>query len=436
MEPYKNFKAPSGDRPQFTGKKLIMLDQEAGHKNIDDEARGASLRLAFSGDYKSHEGDYLKAFSEGDGIVFETFGVAVVNDNHDKEINTLVGAKRAFKYMEPERYVYALHTPGNPGPRSLPLAIWNFICQIFGFKNDRPPIVDKPPQIIYEDDQTAFWGIHAIQSLASSFTGKGVNLAILDTGMYLEHPDYSERDIVSQSFISGEEVDDRNGHGTHCAGIATGGDNKSSGIRYGVAKEAKLFAGKVLSNAGSGSDSGILAGLEWALNHECKIISMSLGASVGPNDKYSRIYNDIAKKALDKGTIIIAAAGNDSRRSQGDIRPVNHPANCPNIMAVGAVDNRSRIANFSCGGINVDGGAVDIAAPGVDIYSTWKMPQQYAIISGTSMSTPFVAGVAAKLWEANPNASAKAIWEQLTNTALKLDLPEMDAGAGLVQAPK
>lgn len=432
MEPYKNFKAPSGNKPKYTGKTLIMMDQSGGHKKINDEAKGASLRLAFSGDYKNHEEDYLEAFNEGDGIIFEQFGVAVINEAHDEEINVLTNARRAFIYSEPERYVYALDRPAT---KSIPLAIWNLICQIFGFKKGNP-VVDKPPVMEYEDDTAAFWGVHAIEGLTSSYTGKGINLAILDTGMYLDHPDYANRDILSKSFIAGEVVDDRNGHGTHCAGIATGGANKNTGTRYGAASEASLYVGKVLSNSGSGSDSGILAGLEWAVSNDCKIISMSLGASVDPNERYSNIYNELAKKAMDLGTIIIAAAGNDSRRSQGDIRPVNHPANCPNIMGVGALDNKSGVANFSCGGINPDGGEVDIAAPGVDIYSTWKMPQQYAIISGTSMATPFVAGVAAKLWEAEPTASAKGIWEKLTGTAKGLDLPPRDVGSGLVQSPK
>jgi subtilisin family serine protease len=139
---------------------------------------------------------------------------------------------------------------------------------------------------------------------------------------------------------------------------------------------------------------------------------------------------------MDMGTLIIAAAGNDSQRSHDTIKPVNHPGNCPNIMAVGALDNNSAIANFSCGGLNPDGGSVDIAGPGVEIYSSWKKPQEYAIISGTSMATPYVAGVAAMLWEAFPDASAREIWEKLTEGARNVGLPARDAGTGLVQAPQ
>ena len=245
------------------------------------------------------------------------------------------------------------------------------------------PIAGSPRRKIvsFRDDAVATWGIHAVNVLNSKFTGKGVNVAILDTGFNLSHPDFSGRIVNSRSFISSEEVDDQNGHGSHCTGISTGNVNKITNRRYGVAREANIFIGKVLSNAGSGSDSGILAGMEWAITNNCKVISMSLGAPVYPGEAFSNIYNDIAKKAMAKGTLIIAAAGNESRRDQGMINPVGHPANCPAIMAVGALDRELNVAYFSCGGINPDGGQVDIAAPGVDVYSSWKSPGNYNIIS-------------------------------------------------------
>lgn len=436
MDPYKSDSVPSGDQLKYTGKRLLMLDETAGYKKISEQASDVSLRLAFSSDYKSHEEDYVKAFSEADGIVFDRFGVAVVNQDHDEQINVLTAAKKSFRYSEPERYVYALGDGGSPAIRFTPAFLWKLICRIFGIKPNKPSPelpVDNP---VFEDDAQAFWGVHAIGALSSAFSGKGIGVAILDTGMYLAHPDFAARNIVSKSFISGESEEDQHGHGTHCAGIAIGGENKDSGIRYGAAKDADLYVGKVLSNSGVGSDSGILAGMDWAIGNGCQVISMSLGASVREGEGYSNIYNDLAKKSMEMGTLIIAAAGNDSRRSQGIIRPVNHPANCPNILAVGALNKKSGVADFSCGGLNPDGGQVDIAAPGVDIYSTWREPHQYAIISGTSMATPFVAGIAALLWEAQPDAKADEIWKKLTQEARKLSHPVRDVGAGLVQAPR
>jgi subtilisin family serine protease len=313
--------------------------------------------------------------------------------------------------------------------------LWRLICKLFNINPGNPapsPPVDNP---VFEDDTQAFWGVHAINALASSFTGKGIGLAILDTGIYQGHPDFAGRDIKLKSFIEGESVEDEHGHGTHCAGIAAGNIHMDTTIRYGTARDVDLYIGKVLSNSGVGSDSGILAGIDWAIGNGCKVISMSLGASVREGERYSNIYNDLAKKAMDMGTLIVAAAGNDSRRRQGIIRPVNHPANCPAILAVGALDNRSGVADFSCGGINPDGGKVDIAAPGVEIYSTWREPHQHAVLSGTSMATPFAAGVAAMLWEAHPDAEASEIWEKLTESARQLGHPARDVGAGLLQAP-
>ncbi len=440
MDPYTTYQVPSGDRPKYTGKKLVMLAPGASMKNIDAEAKEAALRLAPSSAYRKHEEDYLKAFDEGDGIVFEKFGVAVINANNDEQIKSLVYAHSNFHYEEPERYLYALEGPQS---RNFGLVLWQLICRIFGRKSNPPvtgpnpdPVEPLPPLPVFENNTQAYWGLHALAALSSSYTGKGVKVAVLDTGMYLAHPDFAGREIVSKSFIQGETVDDANGHGTHCAGIAVGGLRGTNGPRYGVASDSGLYVAKVLSNEGIGSDSGILAGMEWAVNEGCKVISMSLGASVEEDTRYSGIYNELAGKAMDMGTLIIAAAGNDSRRRQGLIRAVNHPANCPNILAVGALDRRSEVADFSCGGLNPNGGLVDIAGPGVEVFSSWKPPQEYAILSGTSMATPFVAGVAAQLLEAFPDATARDLWDKLLTHARQVPLPSRDVGSGLVQSPQ
>lgn len=406
MPAFKELQQQPVNRPKFTGKRLVMLDNKATHKTISTHGLNASLKLAAFSDYQKTNEDFTKAFDEADGIVFEHFGIIVINEDREKQVSMLTGSsssKNTFIYSEPERYVYAL-TSIKSGS--------------------------------FQDDSIASWAMHATNVLTSKFSGKGVNVAILDTGFNLKHPDFVGRVMNSKSFIRGQKVDDQSGHGSHCTGISTGNINKITNRRYGVAKDANIFIGKVLSNAGIGTDSGILAGLEWAITNNCKIISMSLGAAVEPGEAYSNIYNDLAKKALTRGTIIIAAAGNESRRDLGRINPVGHPANCPAIMAVAALDNNLNIAYFSCGGTNSDGGKVDIAAPGVDIYSSWKSPKNYNTISGTSMATPCVAGIAALFLEAYPNASASEIWMYLTKNAKRLKLNASDAGAGLVQAPK
>jgi subtilisin len=428
-------------KPQYTGRRLVKLDPNAGFKEIEREAGEASLRLASASEFKSHEEDYVQAFEQADGIVFENFGVAVINENHQEEINTLTDSARinSFLYDEPERFIYAVAEIGPSGGGGF----WQWLMRLLGFFPKPPvpptPVNPNPNPILpdsYADNATAYWGIQAVRALSSPYTGKNVKMAILDTGFLLGHPDFETRIIQSKSFIPGEDVNDLNGHGTHCTGVAAGGLRGSNQIKYGVAPDSNIYIGKVLSNAGSGSDSGIIAGLDWAMSSGCKVISMSLGAPTRPGQSYSRIYEDIAKQGLEKGTIIIAAAGNESNRSANSIKPVGHPANCPSIMAVAAIDRFLKVADFSCGAVNDNGGEINIAGPGVGIMSSYKAPQNYISISGTSMATPFVSGVAAQLWEQNPGASPSQIWEKLIDTARAIGHPASDVGAGLVQSPQ
>jgi subtilisin family serine protease len=169
------------------------------------------------------------------------------------------------------------------------------------------------------------------------------------------------------------------------------------------------------------------------------VISMSLGAATRPGDTYSRIYERAAQRALRNQTLIIAAAGNESDRRVGQIKPVGYPANCPSIMAVGAITDQMDISFFSTRSINPNGGGVDIVAPGGNvfdsqIYSSWPMPKRYNRISGTSMATPHVAGIAA-LYAESSGQTGRALWNLLLNNAKRLPLLPIDAGVGLVQAP-
>jgi subtilisin family serine protease len=261
----------------------------------------------------------------------------------------------------------------------------------------------------------------------------------LDTGIDITHPDFAGRQIVSKSFINGEDAQDKNGHGTHCIGTACGPKDPSTLPRYGIAYNAEIFAGKVLSNRGSGTDGGILAGIEWAIASGCQVISMSLGAPTRPGDTYSKIYEQVGQRALQRGTLIIAAAGNESRDTSTGGRlsppnPVGYPANAPSLMAVAALDAQLQIAAFSNGSINPDGGQIDIAGPGVNVYSTWPMSTRYRSISGTSMATPHVSGIAALYAEATGQTGLN-LWGLLMRDAQRLLLPSADVGVGLVQAP-
>lgn len=280
----------------------------------------------------------------------------------------------------------------------------------------------------------ATWGVRAVGADASPYTGKGIRIAVLDTGLDLSHPDFAGRAIVSRSFVEGQAVQDGNGHGTHCAGIAAGPAAPDLQPRYGVAGEAELYVGKVLGDEGSGGDGGILEGIDWAVEHGCHIVSMSLGSPVAPGQGHSAVFEEVARRALAAGTLIVAAAGNESRRPES-VAPVGHPANCPSILAVAAVDSDLRVAPFSCGGLEGDGGEVNIAAPGVDVLSAWPAPDLHRSLSGTSMATPFVAGVAALHAQADPSARAASLGERLAQSALKLRDSARDVGAGLARAP-
>jgi subtilisin family serine protease len=196
-----------------------------------------------------------------------------------------------------------------------------------------------------------------------------------------------------------------------------------------MARDATIFVGKVLSDQGSGATSGILAGMAWAISNGCHVISMSLGNSVATS---STAYEVISKRALRRGCLIVAAAGNARPRYT-----VGQPANSPSIMAVAAIDNRLKLARFSSRSGSAAGASVDISGPGVGIYSSWPTnvsPNRYHSLNGTSMATPHVAGIAALYAEAS-GARGAELWQVLASRAKRLDLPAIDAGCGLVQAP-
>jgi subtilisin family serine protease len=284
----------------------------------------------------------------------------------------------------------------------------------------------KKPEC-FADDIEFTWGLKATKVKDSLLTGSGIKVAVLDTGMDLLHPDFAGRSIVSQSFVPGEAVQDSNSHGTHCIGTACGFKDLN-GRRYGIAHESTIYVGKVLSNAGSGNSGWILAGMEWAIANGCQVISMSLGNTTRTS---STAYETVGLRALQNGCLIVAAAGNNGRTGG----TVGQPANSPSIMAVGAIDNCLAVADFSAKAGKSPGAKVDIAAPGVQIYSSVPMEQgRYAAYNGTSMATPHVAGLAA-LYAEWTGKRGSQLWQLLTSRAMPLPLPSASVGSGLVQAP-
>lgn len=309
--------------------------------------------------------------------------------------------------------------------------------------------------------QTATWGLEEAKVLLSPLSGAGVRVAVLDTGLDLSHPDFVGRSIQPRSFAKRadgalESVQDTLGHGTHVVGTACGPKSSGAGFRYGVAFEAEIFVGKVFNSAGQAPEANIIAAIQWAVNQGCRIVSMSLGipwtnlAGVPVNmiQQIVQTYESISQEAIRPnpprsplGTAIIAAAGNDCKRLANPpvIFPVAIPALASKIMAVGAVDRNLRIAPFSNrGGLAGTPGAVDLVGPGVNVFSAWPFStafgNRYNVISGTSMATPHVAGIATLIAEARPDWTAADILNTLMGMARPLDLSSLDGGRGLVQA--
>ncbi|MBZ5505345.1 MAG: S8 family serine peptidase [Acidobacteriia bacterium] len=398
-----------------------------------------------------------EAETKPEGIFFEELGVAVV-ESLPEEIHGLsaeAGTEASpILLVEPERFVYALAAPvlapppieegmqelAAPQPAT-PFeylqgyrdAVDHLVAQVIDRNAVAEAALGVPTIGVW--NQTQFtWGLQATRVHLSSYSGRGVRVAVLDTGMDLGHPDFAGRKITSQSFVAGQPVQDGHGHGTHCIGTSCGTRQPGQAPRYGIAFNADIYVGKVLSNQGQGTDGQILAGIDWAIKNKVAVISMSLGAPTTAGQPFSQVFEQVARRSLAAGTLIIAAAGNDSHRPQ-QLNPVSHPANCPSIMAVAALDQRLLVASFSNAGLNPNGGQVDIAGPGVAVRSSWPRPTLYNTISGTSMATPHVAGIAALLAEARPNTRGLALWALVTQHARHLSIPSRDVGTGLTQAP-
>ena len=393
---------------ELTGRYLVLLSAGSARKAVAALRRAAGPRIATTLDVRSGALPPEQT-QDADAVYFDRLGVAVVNaDPRDRaraaRIRAAAGDNAGrILAVEPERRVAADAARRNAAAPS-------------------------------GSETETTWGLQATGVVSSPFSGKGVKVAVLDTGFDLKHPDFPSRSITVKSFVAGAKPQDGHGHGTHCIGTACGPKEPFRPPRYGVAWESAILAGKVLDDQGGGADGGILAGLEWALAHGVRVVSMSLGAEVALNDPYSEVFEVVGQRALAAGTLIIAAAGNESDRRSGWLAPVGHPANCPSILAVGAVDAKLQVGNFSNRGLNPRGGQVDLVGPGVDVLSTFPMPTRTRRLSGTSMATPHVAGIAALWAEARPKATATELWTLLTQHAHRLPQLSSDVGAGLVQA--
>lgn len=293
-----------------------------------------------------------------------------------------------------------------------------------GNKNPPPP----PPQ----PAEVVPWGVHRINADLvwpfSTFngTGVGIKVAIMDTGIDLNHPDL-QNNIKGQvnTINPTQSADDDNGHGTHVAGTVAAIRNNGIGV-IGVGPDISLYAVKVLNKKGSGFLSDLIEGLDWCISNKIQVVNMSLGSS-GDNQS----FHDAIIRAHDAGIVEVAAAGNNGKTTG----LVDYPARYPETIAVSAVGQNTGgslyFASFSSSGQRVD-----LAAPGVNINSTYNTGY-YALLSGTSMATPHVTGVVVLVIGVKGQMlpdTMKVYLKSSTHTEYIPGLTSYQQGAGLVRA--
>src|SRR5438270_802652 len=258
-------------------------------------------------------------------LVAPALGVAVCTVELDQVMRLQSADSPHIRYVRPE-YVFRIAGNGESvsddylrgfedGVSSLAAQLRNGRMKIAGFETlDGESLRDT-------DDFT--WGLQAVGLPGTSLTGANVRIAVLDTGYDSSHPDFTGLDVQSKSFVENiATAQDDHGHGTHCLGTVAGPEKPAQGPRYGLAHEAKLFVGKTMDKDGYGKEFDILQGIEWALQNQCRVISLSLGKPVDIGAAPDAQYEQVGKVALSRNCLIIAAAGNDSSRP-GLIRPVD-----------------------------------------------------------------------------------------------------------------
>ncbi|MHB1319226.1 MAG: S8 family peptidase [Anaerolineae bacterium] len=274
------------------------------------------------------------------------------------------------------------------------------------------------------------------QVIDLGWDGTGVRIAIIDTGIDVDHPDFTGR-IAEMVDLVGEGPVDENGHGTHCAGIALGAGTASGGRYRGVAPGALLYSAKVLHRGGQGMMSDVMAGIEWAVEQQVHIISLSLGGP-GPSDGHDAL-SDICDAAVESGVTVCVAAGNDGPSSY----TIGSPGAARRVLTVGASTDEDTVAPFSSRGPTADSRIKpDLVAPGHLITATRAADTElgspvdayYTECSGTSMATPLVAGICALLLQKEPQLTPDEVKARLMSTAVDLGEQSTVQGQGRIDA--
>lgn len=273
---------------------------------------------------------------------------------------------------------------------------------------------DLPNDLLYQEKYQ--WNLPIIETEAGWNISKGskkVVIAVVDTGVDLAHPDLKKRLVKGYNVLKkNNKPNDDNGHGTHVAGIIASETNNQEGTA-GVTWYNKIMPVKVMNKKGYGTSFDISKGIIWATDHGADVINLSLG-----NYQPSAIMQEAVQYAFDKNVVLVAAAGNDSTSQP------SYPSAFPEVLSVSAVNPDGSLADFS----NY-GDYIDVAAPGVSIPSTY-FKKRYAALSGTSMASPHVAGLAGLILSLNPKLSNQQVTNIIKTSAIDIGDEGVDNNFG------
>lgn len=401
-----------------TGRMIAVFRENNSREATRILHKSFSSMLANSRDFSSSAVDF-DTLSNADTLTFDNLGLAILG-------SSAAEAAQVAALQQSENAGIATDQPFILVPETIEWLQVDTASYLQGFlaaaeqitKDLTRSVEPLSDQKIIPHTDVDTWGLSATMVPTNQFSGRDIRIAILDTGLDFDHPDFVGRRILAQSFIPGETPQDGNGHGTHVTGTACGPRAPASpGVRYGIAHECDILVAKVLSDNGSGPTGGILAGISWALDNGAHIINMSLGNNFSAPAPH---YTQAGQQALNQGAVIIAAAGNRNETT-------GQPANSPTILSVAAITSSLQKSGFS------NFGKIDLAAPGSSIESALPRPRLRGFLSGTSMAAPHVSGIAALHAQASGGRGLH-LWHRLLAGAKPLLLPASQIGSGLVQA--
>ncbi|MGX5716362.1 S8 family serine peptidase [Arthrobacter sp. MAHUQ-56] len=331
-----------------------------------------------------------QGLSDGPGIGSTGAHLIKVPAGRELQLVDALGRNPSVDYAEPDETVTAATSD-------------EFFPRQYALQNDGQSFTNNNPDYpITVAAGTKDADVDAVEAWNVT-TGSAIAVAVLDSGVATDNPDISPKVVARANFSSASTNEDNYGHGTHVAGSVAATVDNSIGVA-GVCPGCSILAGKVLNDSGVGSSSGLASGINWAVNKGAKVINMSLGV------RASKTLETAVNNAWNKGVVLVAAAGNGGNQAK------IYPGAYTNVIAVGATDNNDAKASFSTYGASW----VDIAAPGVNVFSTFPnhpfvLASQnhralgYDVGNGSSMSSAIVAGVAALAWKAHANATNTSV---------------------------